>query len=176
MPARYLAYTPKGTMPPRPCLRQMRGRGCKLLQLMYCGSRVGSRLTGNVVVELGDDLLKKVDSTPLDGLEFLVVALRGHNTDECPIGPIHFDRVQDQVPFGPVFAGGEAVVRLIPVEHDLFTLALFDYVAIDDHGAIVSTRNREMPRLNRHPSSAGQAVFGGMDGIASTLAGKIGNV
>src|SRR5580658_4133749 len=132
-------------------------------------------LAGDIVVEAGDDFSGEGEGALVGSLGAFALVHGGDDADQGAVAAVHLDGVLDQVVFGPIFAGHAAVMRPIPVHDQVAELSFGNHYAIGGKGIVPANVDGYAGGFGGEPSGAGQAVHGGVDGIAGALAGKIGH-
>src|ERR1700678_2892045 len=132
-------------------------------------------LAGNVVVEPGNDLSGERKNALVGGVGAFAGVNGSDDAYQGAVAAVHLDRVLDQIVLGPIFAGHSAIMRPIPVQHNLPKLSFGNDYAVRGKRRVPRKGKSDLAAVDREPSRSGKAMQRGVNGIARALAGKRGD-
>src|SRR5215470_686541 len=94
---------------------------------------------------------------------------RGKDPHEGAVSTIQPDRIGNEKNLGPIFAGRDPAMRLIPIEHEIPVISVSNNIAVNRYRCAVWPDNRNAIRLDRRPAGPREAVLWRMDGVAGAL-------
>jgi hypothetical protein len=122
-------------------------------------------LPRNIVLKQRTNLLRECDCAAFRALHGLVFH-RSAEANQSSVRTIHLDDGGHEIELGPILTGNNAIVSLVPIQHQLLVQPFAYQVAVHRDRGPVATRQIKVARLNRHPTCTRQAVLRRMNVVA----------